>query len=263
MLARRGRMTWGVAIVVLACGGDDRGRHDGLTFGGAQGGDFGETGDVEDATDTSGDPAGSGDGESGPAQCPGECEPSELQTQACPGSEGAEQHRVCNLDCAFGPWSECPEPSGACTPGQVQACGECMEQTCDALGEWGTCAMACSFVCLDSARNGSEICDDQAFDMPPDQPLYLVCVTDLGGVGYVAHNTGPVQEDGVPRCQGWEDMGANAWEFLDYELQMDCDAVDKAQVIDLPPGTPGKWFGVHDQPAGGGHFTEVCIATLQ
>ena len=251
------------ASVPVACGGDEEGRTGGLTFGGGEAGGGVETGDEAATGDTSQDGADSGDGESGAAECPGECEPSELQTQPCPDGGGAEQHRVCNVDCTFGPWSECPEPGTACTPGEVQECGECMEQTCDALGEWGPCAMACSFVCLDAARNGSEICDDQAFDMPPDQPLYLVCVTDLGGVGYVAHNTGPVQKDGIPRCQGWEDMGQDAWDFLDYELQMDCDMVDKAVVIDLPLGTPGKWFGVHDQPGGGGHFTEVCIATLQ
>jgi hypothetical protein len=136
-----------------------------------------------------------------------------------------------------------------------------MQQTCGDDCEWGVCeAVACVFECQAAARNGSEICDDEGFEMP-DGPLFLYCEDANGGVAYVSNNTGPVMEDGVARCQGWETMGQNAWDYLEYVHMMDCDQAGKYVEITLPAGTVSH-FGVHDQPEGGGHLTTVCVATL-
>jgi hypothetical protein len=137
-----------------------------------------------------------------------------------------------------------------------------MQQACGDDCQWGACeAVPCNFVCKSGARNGSEICDDEGFQMPDSGPLYLYCEDANGGVAYVSNNTGPVMKDGVARCQGWETMGLNPWDHLEYVHMMDCDMAGKYLEITLPPGTIAH-YGVHDQPEGGGHLTTVCVATL-
>ena len=123
-------------------------------------------------------------------------------------------------------------------------------------GEW---------VCAEEIRNGSEICDDAKFGVPdPYTPLAIQCVTGEGGVGYVSANTGPTMSDGIARCQGWEENGQNAWDHLDYLETIICDQTGKTVEIDLSSRAgQNLWVGVHDLPAGGGHFTHVCIAHWQ
>ncbi|HJN78243.1 MAG TPA: hypothetical protein QGF58_30300 [Myxococcota bacterium] len=119
-----------------------------------------------------------------------------------------------------------------------------------------------AWVCYEEIRNGSEICDDASFGVPdPYVPLAIKCVTGEGGVGYVSANTGPTMSDGIARCQGWEENGDNAWDHLDYLDQIVCTATDQIHEIDLSSRAGANlWVGVHDLPAGGGHFTHVCIA---
>jgi hypothetical protein len=121
------------------------------------------------------------------------------------------------------------------------------------------------WVCEKSFRNGCEICDDAAFTVPSDgSPTALMCVTDLGGVGYVSTNTGPAMDDGVARCQGWEVSGQSAWDHLDYVAQLVCDTEGLVHEVDLTAWAGQRiWAGVHDLPEGGGHFTEVCIAVWE
>lgn len=114
--------------------------------------------------------------------------------------------------------------------------------------------------CIKSARNGSEICDDAAFVVPQDSDLVLVCLDDNGGMAYVSSNTGPTMEDGVARCQGWEEQGLNAWNHLEYIDSMVCDANQKVVDLNLSPGKK-RWMGIHDYPViGQGHFTMACLA---
>jgi hypothetical protein len=153
---------------------------------------------------------------------------------------------------------------GACDPGDTMTCGMCMQQTCGDDCQWGACEAApCVFECQSAARNGCEICDDEGFEMPASGKLFLYCEDANGGIAYVANNTGPPDpEDGVSRCQGWEDMGLSPWEYLDYVHQMKCTAAGLYWEIPFAPGTQSH-YGVHDDPAdGSGHFTTVCVATL-
>jgi hypothetical protein len=114
--------------------------------------------------------------------------------------------------------------------------------------------------CIKSARNGSEICDDTAFFVPAGADLVLVCLDDNGGMGYVSSNTGPVMEDGMARCQGWEEQGLNAWNHLEYVDSLVCDEPQKLIELDLPAGSK-RWMGIHDYPQiGQGHFTMACLA---
>lgn len=122
-----------------------------------------------------------------------------------------------------------------------------------------------SWVCLPSYRNGSEVCDDEVFEVPASNPrTALVCVAGEGGIGYVATRTGPGMEDGVSRCQGWEQNGMNAWDHLEYVAQVECDCDGKVVEVDLSPWAGGwLWMGAHDHPNGGGPLTEVCVAIWQ
>ncbi len=122
-----------------------------------------------------------------------------------------------------------------------------------------------TYTCLQGCRNGSEVCDDQGFTVPsPYVPMALVCESGRGGIIYVSRNTGPPCTDGVPRCQGWEQAGQNAWEFLDYVVQFPCSADGETHDIDLSAYSgSGLWVGVHDDPALGREtmMTQVCVAT--
>lgn len=120
------------------------------------------------------------------------------------------------------------------------------------------------YTCIESVRNGSEICDDQAFTVPsPYVPMGIVCLGAEGGVLYVSTNTGPTMSDGVARCQGWEERGENAWDYLAYVVQLHCTEEGRIHPVDLSAYAGDRlWFGAHDLPTGGGHMTEGCIATV-
>lgn len=116
---------------------------------------------------------------------------------------------------------------------------------------------------IDTPRNGSEVCDDTGFTVPADSPPnVLVCLEATNGQIYIATNTSVDPIDNAPRCSGWEAMGQNAWDYLDYIVPpLTCDAVQKTQPFDIT-GYTGQtlWFGAHDNPAGGGSGTTACIA---
>jgi hypothetical protein len=151
---------------------------------------------------------------------------------------------------------------------------------------------------LESVRNGSEICDDQAFAVPdPYVPLVIACFagSDGNGVAYVASNTGPecvqaegccesqvdcpaqdrLANEGNSRCQGFELCGcagqlcpcANAWDSLQYvsdgagEIRIDCPPEGVIRDLDLS-GLAGQtlWVGSHTQPDFSGRMTETCVA---
>ncbi|MFH1434159.1 MAG: hypothetical protein ABIJ56_00445, partial [Pseudomonadota bacterium] len=107
--------------------------------------------------------------------------------------------RTCTESCAWGAWSECVG-GGECTPGdeETNPCDVCGRETRTCTG---TCTWGAWSECegqIESCRNGSEICDDQAFRVPsPYVPLVMICVNGNGGVIYVSSNTGPECEDGV------------------------------------------------------------------
>jgi hypothetical protein len=131
------------------------------------------------------------------------------------------------------------------------------------------------YTCFNGCRNGSEECDDQAFTVP-SSPLILVCIDGNDGVAFIASNTGPQctpaescdgvnGNEGNDRCQGWERCECeHAW-----------DPGNQVKVASLVCTEPGLtlevdlsayigqvlWVGVHDNPDGGGHVNEVCIAT--
>jgi hypothetical protein len=111
------------------------------------------------------------------------------------------------------------------------------------------------------ARNGSEICDDESFSVDGNGSQYgLLCDQATGGTSYIASNTGPQQADGNNRCQGWEDQGLNAWDYLNYVDSMLCNQVGDVLPIDLSSWAGGSlWFGSHDAPGGGGHMTSTCL----
>lgn len=149
--------------------------------------------------------------------------------------------------------------AGHCTNG-IQDCDE----------PWTDCGPDCptdqyTFCdCLiDTPRNGSEVCDDTGFTVPAESPPnVLVCLEATGGQIYIATNTSVDPNDGVERCSGWEIMGQNAWDHLDYIVPaLTCDALQKTQPFDIT-GYAGQtlWFGAHDNPAGGGSGTTACIA---
>ncbi|HCP46941.1 MAG TPA: hypothetical protein DIU15_12920, partial [Deltaproteobacteria bacterium] len=136
-----------------------------------------------------------------------------------------------------------------------EAVGE-VDVTCaDTTEPSGWTTLAC-------ARNGAEICDDELFTAPgPGDPqLGILCENGEGGIGFVSSNTGPAQSDGVTRCQGWEDQGLDAWDYLDYVDSIVCDQAGVVLPIDLSASPGGHfWFGAHDNPGGGGHMTNICL----
>lgn len=150
---------------------------------------------------------------------------------------------VCAGHCGNGT-KDCGETSTDCGGGE---CGACVYTQAD---------------CIQSANNGSEVCDDEAWQVAtPGKPMVLVCINDNGGVTYVSSNTGPKMSDGVERCQGWETNGQNAWDYLQYISKITCDSLQKQIDVDLSTyvGTV-LHIGTHDNPAGGGHNTPSCLA---
>lgn len=174
--------------------------------------------------------------------------------------------RTCGETCTWGAWSECTG-GGECTPGdeETNPCEVCGRETrtCGescAWGSWSECDGQ-----IEACRNGSEICDDQSFRVPsPYVPLVMICANGNGGVIYVSSNTGPECEDGIRRCQGWEQSGMNPWDHLEYVEREDCDVEGEVFNIDLSDYAGSvMWVGAHDQPGGGGHMTQVCLATAE
>jgi hypothetical protein len=175
---------------------------------------------------------------------------------ACPGT------RDCAADCSFTACAaDCPLGESCCDDGCADLatdgdhCGACQRACDDGACHAGAC-------CVESCRNGSEVCDDQAFAVPsPYVTMRLVCRNDAGGVAYVATNTGPAMEDGIQRCQGWEAIGEDAWDHLDYIATLICNTTGQNIVVDLSDWA-GEilYVGAHDLPTGGGHMTDVCIA---
>lgn len=175
---------------------------------------------------------------------------------ACTGS------RECAADCSYATCvADCDTGASCCGDGCVDLltdganCGACDRSCTDDDCHGGAC-------CLESCRNGSEICDDQAFQVPsPYVTMYLVCRNGNGGVAYVATNTGPMMSDGVYRCQGWEENGQNAWDYLDYVVTLICNTAGQQIEVDLSAYAGSTLYvGAHDLPEGGGHMTDVCIA---
>ena len=179
-----------------------------------------------------------------------------------------EDAQVCEAGCT---WSEC---APHCAKDETCCPGGCVDLTHD-VDNCGACERACTEelwgnppecfgggCCLKGCRNGSEICDDERFTVPsPYVRMFLVCYNDNGGVAYLAPNTGPDCDDGVPRCRGWEENGMNAWDHLKYITQMDCTTAGEYREIDLSAHEgEGMYIGVHDQPEGGGDMTAVCVA---
>jgi hypothetical protein len=116
--------------------------------------------------------------------------------------------------------------------------------------------------CLATANNDAEVCDDNVADVPtPPTGLVLVCLNANGGTTYISSNTGPVMSDGIARCQGWELNGQNAWDHLQYVVQLVCDSAQKTLAVDLTSSVGSAiWIGSHDNPAGGGDSTPSCLA---
>lgn len=165
-------------------------------------------------------------------------------TSTEPGDDTSTGEGACAGHCTNG-IQDCDEPAVDCGPG----CPSDEYTFCDCL--------------IDTPRNGSEVCDDTGFVVPAESPPnVLVCLEATGGQIYVATNTSIDPTDGAPRCSGWELMGQNAWDYLDYVVPpLTCDAVQKTQPFDIS-GYAGQtlWFGAHDNPAGGGSGTTACIA---
>lgn len=116
---------------------------------------------------------------------------------------------------------------------------------------------------IDTPRNGSEVCDDTGFDVRDPSPIVMVCLEATGGQVYVATNTSIDPNDNAMRCSGWELMGQNPWDHLEYIVgPLTCDAEQKtSEPFDLTPyAGETLWFGAHDHPMGGGSGTTACIA---
>jgi hypothetical protein len=64
-----------------------------------------------------------------------ECQANQTQTQGCGACQ--TQTRTCSTDGSWGAWTACSF-TGACTPGNVQACSGGQE-TCTQDCQWGTC----------------------------------------------------------------------------------------------------------------------------
>jgi hypothetical protein len=114
------------------------------------------------------------------------------------------------------------------------------------------------------ARNGSEICDDEAFYVEPGVRMGLLCSEATGGISFISSNTGPEQSDGMNRCQGWEDNGQDAWDYLQYLESFVCNTPGEIVEVDLSAFEGGDlWFGSHDHPDGGGEMTSTCLVSWQ
>ncbi len=203
------------------------------------------------------------------------CTPNHQLSCACPGSGQGIQ--ICNAEgSALGPCTGCSSGTGGTSDSGIfpaggtggsagsggTITGGSAGTTTGGTGGSGGSSGYSDTDCLVGSNNGSEVCDDEAWQVPsPGQPLVLVCLSANGGTTYVSSNTGPVMSDGIARCQGWETNGLNAWDYLQYIAKLECTSAQQTLDVDLS-GMVGNtvWVGTHDNPAGGGHNTPVCIA---
>ena len=136
---------------------------------------------------------------------------------------------------------------------------------------------------IGGCRNGSEKCDDDAFNVTGDRlgPLVLACFAgDQGpGIAYVATNTGPActtescsgLENNIPRCQGFEKCECeDAW--APGNLQYASDGLGVIKILSCPVegairdvdlsayAGQNMWVGSHTQPDGTGRMTESCLS---
>lgn len=114
------------------------------------------------------------------------------------------------------------------------------------------------------ARNGSEVCDDESFQVDSGVRYALYCSEAEGGVSFISSEAGPEMSDGVGRCQGWEEQGLNAWDYLTYVAKTQCNREGDVLEVDLSAYVGGSlWFGSHDNPDGSGTMTSTCLATWE
>jgi len=192
------------------------------------------------------------------------CDGDESEGTNASSSEGvASSDGVDAEESSSGPVSSTDDGVGPCAGHCTNGIQDCDEPFTDCGADCPETAEYTFCDCLvDTPRNGSEVCDDTGFDVPAaSPPNVLVCLEATGGQIYVATNTS-IDPDGAPRCSGWENMGQNAWDYLDYVGgPLTCDAVQKTQAMDLT-GYTGQtlWFGAHNHPSGGGSGTTACMA---
>lgn len=196
------------------------------------------------------------------------CVPGAQVSCDCPGN--AKGFQVCDgAGTAYGECTNCSSGSGGFPSGGSGGSGGAATGGTGGTSSGGTGATSTggagpiytSADCLITANNDEEVCDDAEAQVPATVALVLVCLTANGGKTYISKNTGPVMFDGVARCQGWEDNGQNAWDYLQYIYTLDCTTAQATLDVDLSSyvGTT-VWVGVHDQPTGGGDDTPVCVA---
>ncbi|MBX7083731.1 MAG: hypothetical protein K1X88_31265 [Nannocystaceae bacterium] len=253
----------GWIAIAPACGGDgDRGT---TTFGSA-GGNPCVPGEQRACACPGGAPDGvqvceDGGASFGPCTgCPGDDSGgSSGVSGSSSGSDGSSSATSTTSASADGSTTD-PACAGHCSNG-VQDCGEPFTDCggdCPATDTYTFCD------CLvDTPRNGSEICDDSGFTVPAQSiPNVLVCLEATGGQIYIANNTSIDPNDNAPRCSGWELMGQNPWDYLDYIVPpLTCSAEQLTQPFDISNRVGETlWFGAHNHPDGGGSGTTACIA---
>jgi hypothetical protein len=188
----------------------------------------------------------------------------------------------------------CPGPAyqakdGSCLP-SCEALSDslgwsghsCCEDSCSGAGQAPNSTWDCAYCCpgadaceedtpptytehdcLVSPTNDTEICDDEGVNVKDGTAYVLACLGNQGGKVYAAPHTGPAMEiDGTPRCQGWEEKGQNAWDYLNYIAAIVCDGSQDVLELDLSNWAGSKvYVGVHDYPeVGAGQNTTACIA---
>lgn len=162
---------------------------------------------------------------------------------------------------------EPPDPACAGTAHCSNGQADCGEAGIDCGAGCAACVPPGTYVYTDcktqeAPSNGSEDCDDTSIQVQaPGTQYVLVCFSHAGGTAYVSTNTGPVQSDGHARCQGWEDEGKSAPDFLQYVTKMTCDADQKTLPLDLSAYVgQNLHMGTHLAPDGSGHGTVACVA---
>lgn len=228
---------------------------------------------------------GDGDGSDGFAESvtPENCTPGEQRACACPGG-GPDGAQVCaptggRFDACMG----CPDgtgsESGMAGSESTTDLGETSAATtmtmtattdmtsADTSSDGGQAGPYTLEDCvIDTPRNGSEVCDDTGFTVPDvGTPNLLVCLEATGGQMYISTNSSVDPNDGVERCSGWELMGQNAWDYLDYVGgPLTCDAEQQSVAIDLSAYVgQNLWLGAHNNPAGGGNGTTACMVVAK
>jgi len=186
----------------------------------------------------------------------------------CPAPDYQEQNGACLPSCGVLSQAE-GWGDGACCEngcaGSLQAPNSTFDCAYCCPSESGCVESAPNYTvsdCLVTPTNDTEICDDEGITVGGDGQMVLVCLGNQGGKLYVANHTGPVMSDGIPRCQGWEENGQNAWDYLNYIDSIVCDGTQEVLEVDLSNWVGEHiYVGVHDYPSvGAGHNTMACIA---